>query len=635
MAARLVQRCCRPLFGASTSLPLASPASLLAPASRTVQARALPQAALASLHTSNLSRQTDKLLFKEKVYSKHTEHSEIDELIESASSPEELLHVGEQHSLSGHQAATLIIQLSRLVMEKKLETESIVQDSRFQQVLNVLNSQISHVWNGSFLPLLKSLSFLGLEQNRRELRSVKQEVRWRLRRLNLRHIVSLAEYIAARPQAKDKSELLSDLVKHLELRWTEIEDTRTVVALMAKVGHLSQTLMDRLEDKALELAEHFSIEDIRKVALALAVQNRRSVPLLRAISYHLVQKHFALSTSVLVDLAFAYGKLNFHQTQVFQKMASDLQPHVPQMTHGDVGRCVKSFAYLKWLNLPLFEAFAQYALDNADRFTVAQLCNIVLSFARLNFQPSQGETFYSTVHEKLANRLDSLDPHGLMDLVWSLCVLQQAKAPYLQSVLAPQLYDPLLDDQSPRGQNYRLKLLHVNAAARLECPGYPGPFLPPEALHATEPPGDRKATPLQSSLQEALKGVAGDEGNRRVNVQTIYGWQLDAEMVLNSEGQPLPIKDFTAPHLLQCEGTKPLPQGTRRIAFLRWEFPNFSSRSKDLLGRFAMARRHVQAAGFLVVDVPYYEFLELKSEWQKAAYLRDRMNKAVGEDMVK
>nr|XP_025043794.1 FAST kinase domain-containing protein 4 isoform X2 [Pelodiscus sinensis] len=527
MAARLVQRCCRPLFGASTSLPLASPASLLAPASRTVQARALPQAALASLHTSNLSRQTDKLLFKEKVYSKHTEHSEIDELIESASSPEELLHVGEQHSLSGHQAATLIIQLSRLVMEKKLETESIVQDSRFQQVLNVLNSQ------------------------------------------------------------------------------------------------------------ALELAEHFSIEDIRKVALALAVQNRRSVPLLRAISYHLVQKHFALSTSVLVDLAFAYGKLNFHQTQVFQKMASDLQPHVPQMTHGDVGRCVKSFAYLKWLNLPLFEAFAQYALDNADRFTVAQLCNIVLSFARLNFQPSQGETFYSTVHEKLANRLDSLDPHGLMDLVWSLCVLQQAKAPYLQSVLAPQLYDPLLDDQSPRGQNYRLKLLHVNAAARLECPGYPGPFLPPEALHATEPPGDRKATPLQSSLQEALKGVAGDEGNRRVNVQTIYGWQLDAEMVLNSEGQPLPIKDFTAPHLLQCEGTKPLPQGTRRIAFLRWEFPNFSSRSKDLLGRFAMARRHVQAAGFLVVDVPYYEFLELKSEWQKAAYLRDRMNKAVGEDMVK
>ncbi|NWS78129.1 FAKD4 protein, partial [Crotophaga sulcirostris] len=603
MAARLVRRGCWWHWGAFMSPPATTTTSapLLMPAGKVTMARARPRAPLAALHLPSPSSWADGVSVREEVEeSRNPEHRVIEGLIDAATSPQELFQLSKLHVLNSNEASMVITQLSRLAAEKRLETQSIVQDERFQQLINITDAQISQVWNKTLVHLLKSLYSLGVDRSRREMRSVEQEVLWRLRRLTFRQLASLAEFLAIK-QGKE-SKLLNEVIKKLELRWTELEGTRTVVTLMGKVGSISPALMDRLEDKALEIAEQFDPDDIRKITLALAYQGRRCVPLLRALSYHLIQKHSELSLGVLMDLIFAYGKLNFHQPQVFQKIATDLHPHVPTMTPVEVTRCIRSFALLKWLNLPLFEAIAQYALDNTGKLSVTHLCGIILSFARLNFQPSASEDFFSMIHKELQGQLDNLEPHLLTDLVWSLCVLQQAKAPYLQRVLAPSFHARIQGDQSLKAQSLRLKLVHINAAAKLESPDYRGPFLPTELLSAAEPAGDR-VTPLQSSLREALGAVLGSLDRGRFDVRTIYGWSIDAEVVVDSENRPLPLKDFAAPHLLRSEGTKPLPKGARRVAFLRWEFPNFSNRSKDLLGRYVMARRHVQAAGFLVVDV--------------------------------
>ena len=101
------------------------------------------------------------------------------------------------------------------------------------------------------MKLLRSLYALGLPATSKELRSVEQEVRWRMRRLKYKHLAFLAESSATYMQEQGSRELLAELLVHLERRWAEIDDSRMVVAMMMKTGLLSESLMTRLEDKVL------------------------------------------------------------------------------------------------------------------------------------------------------------------------------------------------------------------------------------------------------------------------------------------------------------------------------------------------------------------------------------------------
>ncbi|XP_005642255.1 FAST kinase domain-containing protein 4 [Canis lupus familiaris] len=631
MAVRLVKRCTCLLRGAMLEAPA------LAPGCGLRLSRVAPRVLTSSATSpsSHFPGPLSGLVEKERAFAANSEHQDVDQLIEKATRPEELLELFRGgHCLHENHAALILIQLSRLLANKPEDKKALLlQDAHFQQLLQLVNSQITSVWHGILVKLLRSLYALALPGACKELQSVEQEVRWRLRRLKYRHLVFLAESSATYMQERDSQELLAELLVHLERRWAEIEDCRMVVSMMAKIGHLSEPLMNRLEDKCLELVEQFGPDELRKVLLTLATQNRRSVPLLRAISYHLVQKPFPLTKGILLDLAYAYGKLGFQQTQVFQRLASDLLPRAPSLTSSEVARCTKSFALLKWVNGPLFEAFVQHILDRAQTITGLHLCNMLLAFAHLNFHPEQEDQFFCLVREKLGSMLSGLPPALQVDVVWALCVLQQVQEAELRAVLCPELHTQFLGGGSPKHQSTFQKLLHINATAQLEYPEYTGPLLPASAVVPRLSALDRKVTPLQKELQDTLRGLLGSKGSFMVPTQ--YGWVLDAEVVLDPDSQFLPPRDFVAPHLAPPSGSQPLPPGAKRLAFLRWEFPNYSSRSRDLLGRFVLARRHVLAAGFLVVDVPYYEWLELKSEWQKGAYLKDKIRKAVAEELAK
>ncbi|XP_052003170.1 FAST kinase domain-containing protein 4-like isoform X2 [Xyrauchen texanus] len=562
------------------------------------------------------------------------ERTELVGLVEKAATPQEVLQLWAEQGGSAGDAARCLIQLSLQVLEKG--SDGILQDPRCENMLETVNSQVSSVWNGSLVALLRALSMLGLPFDAPLLRSLQNEVLWRIRRLTYRHLAYLVDWVAfQRSRGQENEALTNTLLKQLELRWTELCDPRTISILMSRASLLTPSLMDKLEDKALELSENFSAEDIRKVAFALASQNRRAVSLLRALSYHLNQKpSLELNTPLLLDIAYAYGKLNFHQTQVLQRIAAELLPRLSELSSLDVTRCAKSLAFLKWLHLPLFEGFAQHYASNSEKYSTLQVCNLLMSFAKLNFQLSKGEEFYTKVHTALDNSFQNLEPFLKTDVVWSLCVLNQAKPDYITSVTKPAFQKKLSGGSVGRTENYQQKLLQISAYAQLEPLGVT--TVTSAVLLPTSHREVDSNNPLRSGLYTALQSLTNARTQAlRTAVKTVYGWTIDGELVVDSENKPIDLENLKAPHLPGGGGTVVLPAGARRIAFVAWDFPNFCLRSKDLLGRFAMQKRHLQLAGFIVVEVPYFEWQELKSDRQKVAYLKDKLWKAVAEDMAK
>ncbi|XP_012694484.1 FAST kinase domain-containing protein 4 [Clupea harengus] len=564
----------------------------------------------------------------------------LDGLVSSAKSPEEVLRLWEGHGGNANQAAICLNQISRLALERSVEERrQLVNDPRCAALLHTVGSEAQSVWNGTLVSVLRAVSQLDTPPGDAVLRSLETEALWRVRRFSYKQLAYLMEWALterarlARLGQGDGPALANELAKQLELRWTELSEPRTVGVLMGRAAHLPPSLIEKLEDKALELAEHFVAEDIRRVAHALASQGRRTVPLLRALSYHLLQRPSKeLSTALLLDIAYAYGKLNFHQTQVFQRVAAELLPRTPDLSSTDVTRCAKSFAFLKWLHLPLFEAFTEHYVANSEKYSTLQLWNLLMSLAKLNFQPSKGEAFFDKVHSALKDTLPHLDPFLQVDVVWSLCVMQQVKPEYLTSFAQPSFQEKLKVGSAARVENYRVKLQHIMAERILGGLGssVPSSSPTPEPTRTTPP------SQLQTALHAALTSLTDAKPNTlRTSIATCYGWPLDGELILDSENKPIELDTLTAPHLPGGGGDKPLPEGAMRMGFVAWEFPNFVLRTKGLLGRFAMQKRHLQLAGFHLVEVPYYEWLELKADWQRVAYLKDKMGKAVAEEMAK
>ena len=139
MAARLVRRCTCLLREATRLAPAVSPVSQL----RLPQGTQKPLTSSATSPSSRLPGPLSELVEKEQVFAPYPGRQEVEQLIEKATQPEELLELlGGAHCLQQNHAALALIQLSRLLFEKPKDKATLIEDARFWQLLHLVNSQV-------------------------------------------------------------------------------------------------------------------------------------------------------------------------------------------------------------------------------------------------------------------------------------------------------------------------------------------------------------------------------------------------------------------------------------------------------------------------------------------------------------
>lgn len=107
------------------------------------------------------------------------------------------------------------------------------------------------------MSVLRAASQLDMPPSDHVLRSLQTEALWRIRRFSYKQLAFLMEW-AVSEQARlarmghsqgEASALANELAKQLELRWTELSETKTVSMLMGRATHLPPSLIEKLEDK--------------------------------------------------------------------------------------------------------------------------------------------------------------------------------------------------------------------------------------------------------------------------------------------------------------------------------------------------------------------------------------------------
>lgn len=237
------------------------------------------------------------------------------------------------------------------------------------------------------------------------------------------------------------------------------------------------------DDEAAKLISSITLHQMVKVMANLAQRKRRSTPLLRSLAYNISSKEEVLDIKQCADVLYAMAVLHFPDVVLTTKLCADIQAGLKNKIEKSsaIGSILTSLALLKYHDSIILDSLTEWMVKNQDICRTQDISALLLTLASLNYLPTE---FEEPIKGKLVPSMTSLDFKKCSDylsFVWSLLALGFEATEHCKNVLSNDFLENLLAE---RGEGLtptqKMKLLNINAGAKLLMPKYNGLLLNPE-----------------------------------------------------------------------------------------------------------------------------------------------------------
>jgi len=433
-----------------------------------------------------------------------------------------LLELSQRKKL--HHKTALYFVLNMAKLKKAGEVKEADYKAGLHAVLQQLEGgQVKDMQPLALLSCLKGLAELGVDDNHAAVKNLENSLVWLSRGCPIKELTMMLSFSISRKKTDSQKVLFSEVCKALERRWveikgasalvvqapsdnfwvllskahfntgsgkdthkplllTEITDGKIFCGLLRYSDQFSPQFLAKLEDRLAELAEDFPPSDLTAILKALAVSKRRNVPLLKAITFYLTKHRGLLDVKQLADALYSLNRLSFKDPVALEKICSELEMKVSNTGEegGAVLRSVlTSLGQLRYLSTGLTDAICSW-YQAREKVEERDMVTLLVTLSNLNYKsPKHTEMLQKFAMSLEPGQFRHLNRYEIvwLDVVWAMVALDLANHSHLDSVLNSSFHNLLLYSGENKNLGASIKLLNINAAAKLLHSDYKGPVL--------------------------------------------------------------------------------------------------------------------------------------------------------------